>query len=207
MWAALAGICLVMACSRNSDSNESEPEVKADPRFPEVVWSLPQRQGMSPARIPANYPEIQRTRSILYRVVRNHSLDPGNPWAISHGMLALGPDVELANGVNAVDHLFREYAEPVEGGRRKLIRFPPSKGNIRIEPHADLILKALAESGVSPRRKVDVGESTYEVGDLYRHSVSRLWVDGRDISNGDWDDTPWTLQGSHTGPKLGPTLP
>ena len=110
-------------------------------------------------------------------------------------MLALGRDVVLTNGVNATDWLFAEYAQvrPLEGADG--VAFPASRGKIRIEPHTDLILKALTETGVGPERQVQVAGAAHTVGDLYRASLCRAWVDGDDVAFQSWNDTPWALQG------------
>ena len=121
------------------------------------------------------------TAKDLKDVVFTHARTPENPWAISHAMLAIGPDVELTNGKQAIDWLFSEYAETFEVCGETFIRFPRSetKGEqtIRIEPHSDLILKALTEHGVPPEREVTVEGKTLTVGHLYRGSLHRAWVD------------------------------
>ncbi|MEM9692977.1 MAG: hypothetical protein AAGA56_10555, partial [Myxococcota bacterium] len=139
--------------------------------------------------------ETKRVQRILGQVVQTYGRAHDNPWAVSHAMLALGPDLTLDNGRAAVDHLFETYAEEVDVGGRTLVHFPAARGSTRIEPHADLLLKALTEGGVSPERKVTVGGRPHTVADLYRHSLHSFWVEGERVSCGEWDDVPWTLQG------------
>lgn len=158
-------------------------------------------------------PQIEVAAQALLQVVREHTRDPDNPWAIAHAMLALGADFELTNGEQAVDWLFARYAERFEVCGEELIRFPASAGKIRIEPHTDLILKALTESGVDPQRQVIVQGEPAKVADLYRGSLHRTWVDSSSKAEGapidtvpfghggkpgattaHWNDTPWALQ-------------
>src|SRR5690606_7932418 len=136
-------------------------------------------------------PELRRTRERLLRIVQEHGRDPANPWAIGHAMLALGGDLELANGEPAVDWLFAHYAEPAAHG----VSFPERRGDVRIEPHSDLLLKALTESGIEPDRVVKVRGADHEIAELYAQSLCEAWVDGDAVSYGAWNDTPWALQG------------
>ena len=167
------------------------------PGAPEIAYSLPNRDVVSPAAIGLT-PELAAARRLLAKVVEDHGRDPENPWAISHAMLALGPEIELTNGISAIDHVFAAYAEEVDVGGVGLVRLPRKRGSIRIEPHTDLLLKAFTESGVSPNRAVTVAGNPHTVGDLYRHSLSRAWVDGEGLSFDSWNDTPWALQALST---------
>ena len=159
--------------------------------LPAVSCALPVREGKTTAPIPAS-PALTHTREVLVDVVRRYDLDPENPWAVVHGMLALGAEVPLANGVPAVDHLFATYAERrPEGG----VAFPRKRGATRIEPHTDLVFKALTEGGVSFDRTVTVGGQPATLQDLFRQSVVKTWVDDTAVSADGYGDLGWTLQG------------
>jgi len=160
---------------------------------PSVAWEVADREVRSPVAVPLS-PEIQEARAALVDLVSKHARDPANPWAVTHAILALGPDVELTNGQPAIDWLFSEYATVETVGEDSLIRFPSKRGSIRIEPHADLVLKALTEAGVRPDRKVVVQGKEMRVGDLYRGSLRRAWTDGDKTGASSFNDTPWTLQ-------------
>lgn len=164
---------------------------------PAVKFVVPTNQHKTP-RPAAVTPQLAKTRKILETVVRDHGRDPANPWAIGHAMLALGPDVELTNGKVATDWLFEEYAQVRQLEGDDGIAFPSKRGNIRIEPHTDLILKALTETGVAHERKVMVDGKPFTVGDLYRGSLCRAWVEGSNTAFQSWNDTPWALQGLAT---------
>jgi len=185
---------------------------------PEVTWALP-TEHRTPLPIPPDQTAIDAAMA-LKTLVRDRATDPGNPWAISHALLAIGPETELANGKKAVDWLFEEYAETFEVCGETLIRFPRKRGDIRIEPHTDLILKALTENGIPPERKVTVQGKQLTVGHLYRGSLHRAWVDasskpaagapekdvtwdtvpfgppsdGSGTTTQNWNDAPWALQ-------------
>src|SRR5262249_20877765 len=108
---------------------------------PQVAFQLPTRQGTTPQPIVLT-PELAKTRATLVQVVTDHDRDPTDPWAIVHGMLALGPDMKLDNGDDPVDWLFSHYAEVAKVGDQELIAFPATKDGALVEPHTDLILKA-----------------------------------------------------------------
>ncbi len=180
--------------------------------LPQVAWALPVKEMRSTVQVPPA-PQIDAAARTLEEVVRRHARDPENPWAVAHAILALGPDFELTNGKPAIDYLFERYAQRFEACGASLVRFPEAEGTIRIEPHTDLILKALTEAGVRPDRAVVVQGAPATVGDLYRGSLHRAWVaastggatddqvpfghgaQGPGTSTVHWNDAPWSLQG------------
>lgn len=170
----------------------------APEQAPAVTPRPPERRATSPAAHPPST-ELARAREVLANVVAAHALVPDNPWAVAHGMLALGTAVKLNDGRDPIDALFADYAEPFEVGGDTLLRFPqkrarPGATDIRIEPHTDLLLKAFTEGDVAPDRVVRVGDRELPVLALYRGSLYRTWVDGEQVSAQSWNDTPWTLQ-------------
>lgn len=190
---------LLWACAGPAEVPTPPPEPApaplqaAAPQAPDPTLRVAERVVHSPAAVPT-FGELARVRAVLEGVVLDHGRDPANPWAIGHAMVALGPDLELTNGQPAVDWLFTEYAQVVSVGDTELVAFPRSRGKIRIEPHTDLLLKALTQTGVPPTRAVTVEGRPFTVGHLYRHSVHRAWVDGARTGFQSWNDTPWALQ-------------
>jgi hypothetical protein len=169
-----------------------EPSVPA----PKVDLRRPAREGKTAVPI-ARTPHLERAYATLRRIVENHALDPGDAWAIAHGMLALGPDVTLPNGAMPIDFLFDRYANVVRVEGEDLVAFPPNEGVIRIEPHTDLLLKTITESGAGPERVVTVDERSFPLSALYRSSLREAWVAGKTTSFMDhgFNDAPWALQG------------
>ena len=133
----------------------------------------------------------------LDTLVRAHTRDPQNPWAIAHGLVALGADLTLQNDQPAVEWLFETYAERVETQAGWVLRFPESVGDTRVEPHPDLILKALADAGVDPDRMVKVQGESHVVGDLFRGSLAETHFEKRtgQSSFKTPNDLAWTLMG------------
>ncbi len=159
----------------------------------EIAFALPSREVRSPLAVPDS-PALKHTREVLERVVREHGRDPGNPWAVSHAMLALGTDITLDNGAPAVDWLFEHYAEVQTVNGEVGLAFPSMRGTIRIEPHRDLLLKALTEGGVLPDRQVRVGGEPHAVVELYRRSMCAFRFKGSALTGDELNDSPWSLQ-------------
>lgn len=141
-------------------------------------------------------PQLDATVLRLTEIVDQHAGDPTNPWAIGHGLVARGEDWTLSNGENAVDWLFSQYAQEQTFGSTTLVRFPESQGTARIEPHAELILKMLTETGVSPDRIVTVQGNPHPLADLYRGAVLESYLEPRTNHSSfkSTDDVAWALQ-------------
>jgi hypothetical protein len=133
----------------------------------------------------------------LSGVIDTYARDPSNPWAIGHGLLANGGELRLSNDEDAIAWLFATYAERFQVSDDWLLRFPDKKGDTRIEPHTDLLLKALTDAGIDPERAVRVQGHDHQVGDLFRGSLSEAWFNPntKTFSYTSPNDVPWSLQG------------
>ena len=111
-----------MACG---GAPEPQPET-IEPIIRQVA--LPSRIGRGTARhtpqpiaLTSEHAGIAKELDTL---VRSHTRDPQNPWAIAHGLVALGADLTLQNDQPAVEWLFETYAERVETPAGWVLRFP-----------------------------------------------------------------------------------
>ncbi len=173
-----------------SPATEATPHpADSAPCVPPTTWAPPERQAKSPLAKPPTE-ALLTTRKVLVGIVRDFGRDPDNAWAVGHAILALGPELELTNGRAAVDHLFEVYAERTEYG----LGFPRKRGEVRIEPHSGLTLKALSEGGLRPEHKVRVGGQVTNLGQLHASTVCGAWIDGDEVSFDSWNDSPWALQ-------------
>lgn len=185
---------LFLACGNNP-----EPTPDVTPPVKQVDLPGPAGAG-TPRQIPAPLtltPAQSDAAGELDGLVRAHTRTPGNPWAIAHGLVALGHDLMLENDQPAVEWLFSTYAERFETQAGWVLRFPEADGSTRIEPHPDLILKALADAGVDPERMVTVEGEGHVVGDLYRGVLAETYFSkssGRS-SFGQANELAWTLMG------------
>ncbi|RME22977.1 MAG: hypothetical protein D6798_14495, partial [Deltaproteobacteria bacterium] len=148
---------------------------------------------------------IEATLTRLGAVVDRQAADPDNPWAIAHGLVARGPTFILRNDRRAVDWLFERYAREL-AGHPSLLAFPEAIGDIRIEPHTDLVLKSLVDAGVAPEHPVVVDNHPHRVVDLWRGSVISSYLDPATNHSryGSPDDIAWSLHGiaAWAPPKL-----
>jgi len=159
-------------------------------------WELARSERVDTTPTPtAIGPEGELLRSVLVRIVADHAIDAENPWALTHALVALGPNASLPDGTLVVDHLFTRWADVVSVPGGEGVRFPAKLGAVRIEPHTDLVLKSVTEVGVRPDRLVTVNGEERPLSDLYWGSVDRAWVDGDEVSFDGWNDTPWALRG------------
>ena len=164
-----------------------------------LVPVAPSRVDKTPTPLPASS-AIDTTIKRLESVVTKHGADPQNPWAIGHGLIAMGPEFMLSNGQPAVDWLFSEYAVELTAEGVTTVQFPRKKGDIRVEPHKQLMLKAMTEAGVRPDRAVTVQGKAHTVADLYRGAVLATWlVPARNHSSfSSPNDMPWAVQALST---------
>jgi len=156
----------------------------------------PTRVGRTPAPLPDD-PRYAGTVARLRAIVERWGADPQNPWAISHALLALGPRVPLPDGRDAVTAVFELWAERFEVGGHTFVRFPRKRGDIRVEPHAALMLKNMVEVGVSPDQQVQVQGHPHTVADLYRGVLLSSALDPRANRStfASTNDMPWALAG------------
>jgi hypothetical protein len=155
----------------------------------------PTRAGKTPAPLPAD-PRYERTIKRLTAVLEAHAGDPQTPWAVGHGMIALGPEFTLSNGKNATTYLFEIYAEEFMVDGHIFVRFPRSKGDIRVEFYKDFMLKVFVEIGVVPELAVTVSGQPHTLADLYRGALIQSSVDPvkNTSSYASPNDMPWSLQ-------------
>ena len=203
----LGGALLIVACTQSP-----QPERQADPdgtvvtfppegdQTPPVVAGFPVPKAMthsatSPSSVPAS-PDAERALGELQKVCQTHGGDPENPWAIAHGLLAFGSEMTLSNGEPAVDYLYTRYAEVSEIQGQRLIAFPKERGGVEIEPHTDLVLKAITESGLAPDREVLVGGETFTLADHWEHSLRTSFLNktSGESSYTTPNDMPWGVQ-------------
>ncbi len=99
--------------------------------------------------------EMAQAARILERDLRVPAGDAHSPWALAHGIVAFGKDFRASDGRSAVD-VIASYAQLEKRDEKELYAFPEKKGSSLVEPHHDLLVKTLLESGVALDRKLSV---------------------------------------------------
>lgn len=199
----LGGALLIVACKTEPAPSPDEPVLTSPPEgvpAPPAATAFPVPRAMthsakSPSAVPAS-PDAERALVELQKVCQTHGGDPENPWAIAHGLLAFGPEMTLSNGEPAVDYLYTRYAEISEISGQRLIAFPKERDGVEIEPHTDLVLKAITESGLSPDREVLVAGETFTLADHWEHSLRTSFLNKTtgESSYTTPNDMPWGVQ-------------
>ncbi len=156
----------------------------------------------------SSLPAYDVTLTTLAPVIEGFAADPDNPWAVAHGVLARGAEFRLSDGRPAIAHLFASYSEPRTIGTLTLIGFPRVRGDIRVEPHTDLILKNVAEAGLSPDTLFSAGGGSVTVADLYRYTLLKTFlVPASNKSSYDApNDMPWGVQALAAWAPPGPLM-
>ena len=84
---------------------------------------------------------LAAAEAVLDRLVTARCLDPAEPWALVHGVIARGIDLEVG-GERAIDRFVRENLDPTTRA------FPASRGAAKVEPHPGYFTKNALELGV-----------------------------------------------------------
>lgn len=121
-----------------------------------------------------------------------HAADPKNPWAMAHGITALGPAFAAADGRKAADAIIADFlqkgSEP-QGGAYGFPRYTADR--TPVEPHSNLLVKTLVLSGMKDATRFKTGFGAVTLKDLVE-SVKRGF---RHVPQNQayWEDVGWTL--------------
>lgn len=156
---------------------------------------MPGRNDVVPRPIPA-LEAYDTALATLAPAIDQRAGDPDNAWAIAHGLLARGSEFRIADGRNAIPHLFSVYAEARSAGTLTLQGFPRERDGKPVEAHTDLILKNLTEIGLDPTTEFPIAGGMATGADLYRYTLLKTFLRASDNqSNFDSPaDMPWGLQ-------------
>lgn len=141
-------------------------------------------------------PDLEQALAVLGGVVDQHAADPANPWAVAHGVIARGESFTVS-GEPAIPFLYKTYAEVTTVGEQRLVSFPrTTAAGVEVEPHTDLVLKAITEVGADPHTVVHVHDEEFELADTWRHSLATTYLDKEsgDSSYDSPNDMPWGVQ-------------
>jgi len=192
---------LIVACSKPappplpdaSAPPPPKPKPSAPPDHEAVADTLRRASGMpDPTRAPAEITaaEIEKYIAVLGRAVKGGASEAANPWALAHGLLAFGPDFEASNGKPAIDVIASfGLAEKTKAGL--LVRFPgQTEAGDPVEPHNNLMVKAMAEVGVPIGRAFTLKDGTkVTLRELLRTAEVDSKVPANDRA---WHDFAWT---------------
>jgi hypothetical protein len=84
----------------------------------------------------------QASASDATAIIAEHATAP-DPWAVAHGLRAMGPAFAIKGGQRAVDLLLERYVTDVIVNGRTMLAFP-----LDVEIHPNSFLKTMLEAGV-----------------------------------------------------------
>lgn|GEM_PF-819026 len=140
--------------------------------------------------------DTNRALEILYDVMNTWGRDIEQPWALSHALLAMGPELQLKDGRTAVDALVSEYADlTVRDDGQLRVTFPQVRDGLRVETHTELFLKIFSEIGVTPEHVFAVQDREITAREIWLSALARSYIDTKGgASYATPNDVPWSLQ-------------
>jgi hypothetical protein len=76
-------------------------------------------------------------------IIRKYASLPDDPWAVCHGVRAMGRDFTIKDGRRAVDFLLESQLQWLPANGKKALAFPA-----QVEVHPNMFLKTMLEAGV-----------------------------------------------------------
>lgn len=135
----------------------------------------------------------------LKKLMQQHALAGDDPWAMAHGLLAIGPEAKISSGEKAVDKLF-DFAS-IKMIENKSFPYFPAKMNVKgkpimVEPHLHLMAKVLSEIGIAPERRILVDQTEFTIADFYKGVVLSSYLNPytNTSSYAGSDDIAWSVQ-------------
>jgi hypothetical protein len=135
----------------------------------------------SPVAVPST---LDGAETILKGIVGQYARLEDDPWALMHGVRAMGRGFTV-KGKNAVDLLCSRFLKPKTVAGKTYLHMP-----LEQEGHTNAFLKTILEAGVNPSHRFTLGGRRYTVGDLVNGAKALFRFDPKTI---DRDDIAWTL--------------
>jgi hypothetical protein len=161
----------------NTAASKTSTPLSDDPSLAETT-TLP---GPSPVA-DQGQPLKERIEAAIDNVRQRDLLISYGFWSVFHGILGLGPDIELKHPqlgirVKAVDYI-------CSGGELRGLRFIPTEYGVDVESgetfisqgHQDQFIAEMAQCGIPADREFIVGGKRYKFLDFVHHSQKRARV-------------------------------
>jgi hypothetical protein len=156
--AALAGILVLAGCPAKTAEQIDAAVAQQDAAQPAPAEAAAKTKREAPPLREATREDAERALANLESWTRAGAADPKNAWALAHGIVGFGKELKTPDGRSAPDVIVGDYLDKREDG----FYFHLHAEGTPVEPHADLMIKTLLESGVPPDRafKTKVGKVT-----------------------------------------------
>lgn len=174
---------VLLACAACAPTDRSEARTEPEPVRPTLP--VPEPAPPAASREDGGAEPLRRRIESTIRHVRQRSLVSGNAfWTVFHGILGLGPGVELLDPktgkrVNALDYV-------CAGGELRGLAFRPTEHGVDVltlrdtqgQGHQDQFIAEMAQWGMPADRRFRVQGKDRAFMDFVRHSQMRARTDG-----------------------------
>lgn len=169
-------------------SVKTPPKAKAPPKAPPPATPPP-----PPPYREAGPQEIKDTLAKLEEWVRPGLTDPKNPWALAHGLTAFGNTLITQDKRKAVDVIVEDFAKLEQMSSRSVFGFAPkTEEGLPLEPHPDLMVKSLVESGLPLKIRFSANQSRGGQVTLKRLVEDAAWAFTPPKTDQDWHQFAWS---------------
>jgi hypothetical protein len=135
----------------------------------------------APVAVPST---LKGTDAILKDIAVRYARVEDDPWAMMHGVRAIGRDYAV-DGKGVVDLLCSRYLKQKTVAGRSYLYMP-----LQHEAHTNAFLKTILEAGVKPSHPFQLEGRRYTVGDLVTGAKALFTFDPKKV---DRDDLAWSL--------------
>ena len=154
-------LVLGSACKEQGQADSAPPTPppkKAVAPPPPPAPTAPKAGTTVPAKREAEKKDVEAAITELTAYVKAGATDRTNPWAMAHGLLVFGKDMKASDGRLAVDVVVKDFATSTTIDGRKVYGFPErTASGTPVDPHGNMIVRALLEAGVDEKRKFVLG--------------------------------------------------
>lgn len=192
----VATLCIGGACKEGDKpppppAKAPPPPAKAPPPPAQPQGTPPSAGTTVPPKREATKAEIDKAIATLTANVDAGAHDRTNPWAMAHGLLVWGKDMKASDGRLAVDVMVSDFAVSAKVGDRTVYGFPEKTATgVPVDPHGNMIVKALLASGVDEKKKFKLG--TGETITLKRLADDAEWTTVVPSNDNEWHKFAWT---------------
>ncbi len=159
----------ILGCKRE----KTKKAIKTDKTHPQKTEKTAPATEKTENNIPDTKLEDDEIFKILRVFIEKHAADPEIPWAVAHGVLALGFDLKMPNGERGIDFLFNQLKKTVIAGE-EYYYFPTGEYYHKLcDSHPNTILKILLNYGINEDEKFNTPFGTIQFKKLL-HDATML---------------------------------
>lgn len=204
----LSACCWLWACKPASEKPETPEPKPAAPPKPAPPPAKPAAQPPAGASKnafalppPATKKQAEIGLKALELLVKPAAAEVKNAWLMTHGITGFGKDFKASDGRLAIDAIVHDFVETKKVGKKTVHYFPERKNDLPIEPHRNLVVKAMLEAGVPLERSFKLKKGAVTLKKLVQDAA---WAFETPTQESEWRDFAWSLSAFlRAAPKSG----